>query len=783
MDDLVGRAFAHYRVLESIGSGGMGVVYKAEDTKLERNVALKFLPPQMVADPLPRERFMKEARAASALDHANICNIHAIEETEDGGMFIVMAYYGGETVKQRIERGPLPPVEAVEIAAQCAEGLARAHERGIVHRDIKPGNLIRLADGVVKILDFGVAKLAAASALPQRLVDSGEFEHEPTYGDATPRSVTGPAAVIEPDDTTLTNLVMGTPAYMSPEQTQLGKVDHRADIWSLGVTLYEMVAGRSPFQGRSIKEIILEIRHHDLEPLTAARPDAPAELERIVTKAMAKRPEERYQQIDTMLVDLRLLRQQLRAASGRAEDAPRAPSIAVMPFANLSDEAEQEYFCDGMTDEIISALTRVEGLRVVARSSVFAFKGRNVDVREVGSRLDVGAVLEGSVRKADNMLRIAVQLVDVAGGANLWSERYNRKMQDVFAIQEEIAEAIVGSQAVRRLGREGGRAPAVRRHTRNLEAYHLYLKGRFHWNKRTAEELGSAIDYFEQAIARDPVYALAYAGLADCHNVIGYYGAEAPAATFPRAKANAIKAIELDETLAEAHTSLAFATLLYDWDWSSAEQGFVRAVALDPDYSTAHHWYAEYLTFVGRMEEAVAVARTLLVLDPLSPIILTLVGWVHFYERDYDSAIEVLESVLQLDRDFVPARLWLGLSHERRGSSDVATTILQRAVEVEGDNPSLLSALGRVLAVSGDPEGAGKLLQRLRDRAAKCHVPAYHIAALHAALGETDEALRCLEEAQRQRDLWLLFLRIDPVWDALREDPGFVEMVRRVGLP
>ena len=780
MDDLVGRAFAHYRVLESLGSGGMGMVYKAEDTKLERIVALKFLPPQMVTDPSIRERFMQEARAASALDHPGICNIHAIEETEDGGMFIVMAWYDGETIKQRIEQGALAPVEAVEIAAQCAAGLACAHERGIVHRDIKPANLIRLPDGRVKILDFGVAKLAAAEALPQRLVDSGEFEGESSSWDDAPRLLSGAAGTIGPDATTLTNLVMGTPAFMSPEQTQLGTVDHRADIWSLGVTLYEMVAGRQPFDGRTMKEIIRQIRYQDPDPLTMARSDAPAELERIVSKAMAKRPEERYQQIDTMLVDLRLLRQHLRVTS---DEPSRAPAIAVMPFANLSDETEQEYFCDGMTDEIIGALTRVDGLRVVARSSVFAFKGRHVDAREVGSRLDVGAVLEGSVRKAGNMLRIAVQLVDVAGGANLWSERYNREMEDVFAIQEEIAEAIVGSQAVRQLGREHHRAPAVRRHTRNLEAYNLYLKGRYHWNKRTAEELRAAIDYFEQAIARDPAYALAYAGLADCHNVIGYYGAEAPAATFPKARVNAVKAIDLDGTLAEAHTSLAFATLLYDWDWSSAEQGFLRALTLNPDYSTAHHWYAEYLTFVGRMEEAVDHARKLLVLDPLSPIILTLVGWVHFYEREYDMAIEVLEGVLDLDRDFVPARLWLGLSHERKGSRDVATSILQRAVEVEGDNPSLLSALGRVLAVSDDTEGARQLLQRLRDRAAKRHVPAYHIAALHAALGETGEALRCLEEAQRQRDLWLLFLRIDPVWDALREDLRFGEMVRRVGLP
>jgi len=783
MEDLAGRTFSHYRVINSLGSGGMGAVYKAEDTMLERIVALKFLPPSMVASPAIRARFVREARAASALEHSNICNVHAIEETEDGRMFIVMAYYEGETVKQRIALGPLAPIEAIEIAAQCADGLARAHERGIVHRDIKPGNLIRLSDGVVKILDFGVAKLADASSLPQRFVDSGEFEDDRSLGDTSPNAVTGPDGVIDPDDPTVTNMVMGTPAFMSPEQTRLGDLDHRTDIWSVGVTLYEMITGLRPFRGRTIKEVVRQIRHSDPEPLTTARPDAPAELERIVVKALAKRPEDRYQQIDTMLVDLRLLRQQLRSTGGGGENASLAPSIAVMPFANLSDEAEQEYFCDGMTDEIISALTRVEGLRVVARSSAFTFKGRNMGARDVGNSLRVGVVLEGSVRKAGNMLRIGVQLVDVASGSNLWSETYNRELKDVFAIQADIAEVIVGSQAVRQLGHEGHRAPAVRKHTRNLEAYNLYLKGRFHWNKRTVEELHTAIGYFGQAIVRDPAYSLAFAGLADCNTVIGYYGAEAPAAAFPKAKANAIRAIELDDTLAEAHTSLAFATLLYDWDWSSAEQSFKRALALNPDYSTAHHWYAEYLTFVGRVEEAVEIARKLLVLDPLSPIIITLVGWVHFYERDYDRAIETLESVLQLDRDFIPARLWLGLSHERKGNFQVATTVLQRAVEVEGDSPGVLSALGRVLASSGQSGETRRLLQRLQDRAAQTYVPAYHIAALHATLGETGEMLRCLEEAQRQRDLWLLFLRIDPVWDGVRNDPGFVEIVRQVGLP
>jgi len=764
-DDLIGRTIGHYRVRERVGGGGMGEVYLAEDTRLERTVALKFVPEPLSRDPVAKDRFMREARAASALDHPNICTIHSIDETEDGRVFIVMAYYEGKTIKERLARGPLPIAVAVETAVQVMQGLAKAHERGIVHRDIKPANLIRTADGVTKILDFGMAKLPAAARSPA---------DEPHPGDLSD---------VEASDVTVTDGFMGTLGYMSPEQTRQERVDHRTDVWAVGVVIHEMTTGRAPFTGESAQAIVHAVRHEAPEPLTSARPDAPIELDRIVAKALAKRAEERYQHVDNMLVDLRLLRAQLEAeSSSRAPASPRrAPSIAVLPFDNLSGDQEQEFFCDGVAEEIINALTRVEGLHVVARTSSFAFKGRNIDIREVGYKLNVNAVLEGSVRKSGSMLRIAVQLISVADGYQLWSEQYDREVEDIFAVQDEIALAIVNAQAVQLMGRQG--APLIRRHTSNVEAYTLYLKGRFHWNKRTEEEIQRGIEYFELSIREDPSYALAYAGLADCFNILGYYCVLSPQETFPKARANAVKALELDDSLAEAHTSLAFATLLYDWDWSSAETGFQRALALNPDYATAHHWYAEQLALMGRTDEAIGVALRVLAFDPLSLIINTLVGWIHYYAHDFDKAATKLEEVLELEPDFIPAHLWLGLAQQQIGKLDVAMGSLQRAIDLSKGNPLMWSALGRTYAAAGKTGEVRAVLDLLEEQFDRAYVPPYHIAAIHSAVGQADEAFAWLHTARERHDHWLLFLKVDPTWDDWRSDPRLKELMRQVGLP
>jgi serine/threonine-protein kinase len=762
-DPLIGRTIAHYRIRQKLGGGGMGEVYLAEDTRLERTVALKFLPESVSRDPDAKERFMKEARAASGLDHPNICTIHSVDETEDGQVFIVMAYYEGKTLQERLERGPLPIAVIVDTARQVVEGLRKAHERGIVHRDIKPANLIRAADGVTKILDFGLAKLIAAV--------------EPVHESRA--SIQGASV----SDLTVTAAFMGTLSYMSPEQTRQEPVDHRTDIWAVGVVLYEMATGRAPFLGGSVKAILDAIRQADPPPLTSVRPDAPLELERIVNKTLQKRPADRYQHLDNMLVDLRLLRSQLDAES--ASPAPTTyrsvASIAVLPFDNLSGDPEQEFFCDGIAEEIINALTRVEGLHVVARSSSFAFKGKNVDIREIGRKLNVRAVLEGSVRKSGATLRISAQLVSVVDGYQLWSEQYDREVGDIFVVQDEIALAIVNTHAVQLMGRQG--APSPRRHTRNVAAYTQYLKGRFHWNKRTEEDMQRGIECFERSIRKDPSYALAYAGLADCFNIQGYYCALSPQETFPKAKANAVQALEIDDSLAEAHTSLAFPTLLYDWDWSSAERGFQRALALSPEYSTAHHWYSEQLALMGRMDEAIDVAKRVLALDPLSLIINTLVGWVHYYARDYDKAIAKLEEVLELEPDFIPAHLWLGLAQQQIGRIDAMVERLQKAIDLSDGSPLMWSALGRAYAAAGKSADVQAVLDLLEDQSGSAYVPPYHIAGIHAAAGRPDEAFGWLERALERRDHWVLFLKVDPTWDDLRPDPRFADLTRRIGLP
>jgi serine/threonine-protein kinase len=756
MDKRIGRTIRHYKILERLGSGGMGVVYRAEDTRLERIVALKFLPASLSRDPVAKSRFMQEARAASALDHPNICNIHSIEETEDGQIFIVMAYYEGETVKQKLERGPLPLAEAVDIALRVVEGLARAHESHIVHRDIKPANVIRTNDGGTKILDFGMAKLAAVSDIVR----------------SAPRSSSaGSAGDV---DATKTDAFMGTPVYMSPEQTRREPVDRRTDIWSVGVILYEMTTGRRPFEGKTAASVARAILRIEPEPLTASRPEAPEALREIVGKAMVKRPEQRYQHLDNMLVDLRMLHRQL-------EGPGATRSLAVLPFANLSADVEQEYFCDGMAEEIINALTHVEGLRVVPQTSSFAFKGKQADVREIGRKLNVAAVLDGSVRTSGNRLRIVAKLINATDGYQIWSESYDREMEDVFAIQEEIAQAIVNAHPLQLLGQRI--APRVRRHTQDLQAYTLYLKGRFHWSKRTEEELNRGIDYFEQAIARDPGYALAYAGVADCYNMLGFYCALPPGDSFPKAKSNAVKALELNDGLAEAHTSLAFATLLYDWDWSSAEKGFLRAIDLKPDYPTSHHWYSEYLLLMGRTDEALAAARTVLESDPLSLLINTLMGWAYYYSRDFDCAVTKLEEVLELEPQFVPAHLWLGLAQLQRSESDRAVATFQKAVEISEDSPLMFCGLGRAYAVSGKASDAEMVLDWLEVEKARSYVPSYYVAAIHAGLGRTDETFAWLDKARDRHDHWLVYLNVDPIWDGLRADPRFAELARRIGLP
>jgi len=541
---MIGRIISHYKILEKLGEGGVGVVYKGEDTKLKRTVALKFLPAELTRDPDAKKRFVHEAQAAGALDHPNICTIYEIDEAE-GHTFISMACIEGQSLKDKIESGPvgangrspLPIDEALDIAIQVAEGLQAAHEKGIIHRDIKSANIMVTEKGQAKIMDFGLAKLAGQVRL------------------------------------TKTGTTVGTVAYMSPEQARGEEVDHRTDIWSYGVVLYEMVTGQLPFKGEYDQAVVYSILNEEPEPMTGLRTGVPMELERVVNKALVKSLDSRYQNAGDILVDLRLLRKELELMASKEQPSREnpQPSIAVLPFYNLSADKEQEYFCEGMTEEIINALTHVEGLRVVARTSAFSFRGKEIDVGEIGRKLSVETLLEGSVRKAANRLRIWVQLVNVVDGYHLWSERYDREMEDVFAVQDEISLAIADKLKVKLL--RGEKTKLITHHTDDLEAYNLYLRGRYLWNKRTEGGIKKAIEHFKQAIKKDPSYALAYTGLADSYSTLTSYISILPKEVFPKGRDAALKALEIDDTLAEAHASLALIRRDYEWDWAGAREG------------------------------------------------------------------------------------------------------------------------------------------------------------------------------------------------------------------
>ncbi|MCP3959428.1 MAG: tetratricopeptide repeat protein [bacterium] len=473
-------------------------------------------------------------------------------------------------------------------------------------------------------------------------------------------------------------------------------------------------------------------------------------------------------------------------AAGRAASDDEAvpnetrPSIAVLPFADLSPQRDQEYFCHGLADELINALTKVRQLRVVARTSAFSLRNEQLDVREIGRRLQVETILEGSVRRAGDRLRITAQLVRAADGLHLWSERYDRQVGDVFAIQDEITVAITAHLEVELLA--SGRRPSRQRQTEDIEAYHLYLKGRHFWSKRSPADLEESIAYFLQAIARDPRYALAHAGLADSYNLLGYYSVLAPSEAFPRAKEAAHRALEIDDDLAEAHSSLAFANLLFDWDWPGAEREFRRTFELNPGYATAHHWFAELLALRGRHEEAIEQVKLALDLDPLSLIINTLLGWVYYYARRYEEAIAALEETLELGPGFAPAVFWLGLTHQQQGRLEDAAAVLLKAIEHSDRSPMMVAALGRLHALMGEPDAARAVLAELEDASRPDYVPAYYIAAIHAGGGDREKALDWLERSREARENWMVFLGVDPIWDALRAEPRFTALLAEVGL-
>jgi serine/threonine-protein kinase len=574
---------------------------------------------------------------------------------------------------------------------------------------------------------------------------------------------------------------MGTIAYMSPEQARGEEVDHHTDIWALGVVLYEMITGQAPFKGEYEQAVVYSILNEAPKPIAEFTTGALAKLQRIVERAIAKNLHERYQHMSEILADLSALKKELESEATRksiSEEKP-APSIAVLPFVDMSPQRDQEYFCDGISEELLDALTKVGGLQVVSRTSSFAFKGKEQDIRKIGEQLNVTTILEGSVRKAGNRLRITAQLINVADGFHLWSEKYDREMKDIFDIQEEISRAIVEALKIKLVGEPAKHL--VKRYTENLEAYNLYLKGRYFWNKRFEGGLQQAMEHFKQVIEKEPAYALAHVGLADCFIILGWFAYLAPKDAFTKAKAAVQKALEIDDRLAEAHASLGFIKFASDWDWLEAEQEFRRSIALNPNYATVHWWYAFSLVLWGRTEESLAEIKRAYELDPLSLIINTGVGLILYFAGQYDQAVGQCLKTLELDPNFGAARAYLGRALAQKSRYEEAIAEGQKALKLLG--PSFIGSwLGHTYAIAGKKDEARKLLNEMNELSKQRYVSPYQMAPIHLGIGEIDQAFALLEMAYEKRDCYLCALKVDPLFDSLRADPRFIELLKKVGL-
>ena len=782
-----GTRLGPYEIVAPIGAGGMGEVYRARDRKLDRDVAIKVLPQSLAADPKSRARFEREAKAVAALSHPNILAIHDFG-THEGVFYAVMELLEGETLRARLDAGPIPVKQALEYALQIAKGLSAAHDKGIVHRDLKPENLFVGKDGHLKILDFGLAKRDVPVA-------SGDETSAPTVSRET-----------EP------GTVMGTVGYMSPEQVRGRPATHCSDIFSFGAVLYEMLTGSRAFRGETTIETMNAILKELPPGVSGVAQGVSPALDRVVRHCLEKSPEQRFQSARDIVFALdEASTGPGEAAAARAAQLPRSrvfralpwvaaaaalvaailwlrpragiDSLAVLPFVNVGRDPNAEYLSDGITENLINSVSQIPGIKVVSRGSAFYYKGKDVSARTVGKELGVRAVLTGRIVQRGDALSIRAELVDARDDTHLWGEEYNRKLSDLLNVQEEIARDISGKLRQRLTGAEKKRL--TRRYTEDAEAYGLYLRGRYHWNKRTAEDLQKGIGYYQKAIGKDPTYALAYAGLAESYGILWNYTGLSSSETLPKAKAAALKALELDDTLPQAHAVLAITNQLFDWDFPAAEREIRRAIELDPKYPTAHHWFSLLLSDIGRHEEAIAEADRAYEMDPLSPIISNLRAAVAYNARQYDRAIEAARKTIELDKNLNISWVALGLSLEQKKMYPEAIAAFEDAVGRSDRWIQAVAALAHAYAVSNRRMEAMPLIEELKRQSERGQDSLVNIALIYAGLGQNDEAMAWLDKAYRARSAWLiqLSLKADPRWDTLRADRRFQDMLRRIGFP
>ena len=780
----------------------MGEVYRARDTRLGREVAVKVLPDQVAQDAHTLSRFEHEANAVAAVSHPNILALHDVGES-NGVRYAVTELLEGENLRALISRGPLPVRRALEIAAQVAQGLAAAHEKGIVHRDVKPENVFVTKDGHLKILDFGLAR---AGAIP-----AGRDETE----SPTVEKLTSGGAVV------------GTVAYMSPEQARGLAVDHRSDQFSLGIVLYEMLAGHRPFRDASAVETLASIIREEPEPLSKNEPPVPAPVQWIVERCLAKDPAERFESTRDLARDLATLRAHLSEGTSReperivpfrvqrafgrwapwviaaaalivavasawvvsrrrgttATPPPRRVMLAVLPVEDLNGDPGKDYFGDGLTEELIAQLggLKPERLGVIARTSAMRYKGTRKPIDEIGRELGVDYLLESSVRREGGRVRITTQLIQVHDQTHLWAQSYERDLSGVLAIQSEVSKKVADSLSIELLPSERAQLGAGR--PVNPEAYELCLKGRHHWNLRTAKDLLKATEYFRAATAADPSFALAWAGLGDSYALYPFYDVLGSGASFPQARTAAEKALALDPALVEAETTLAFVTFYYDWDWAGTDTRLKRILERRPDYAIARHWYAEYLSAMGRHDEALREIRRARVSDPLSPILRVIEGYVLYYARRYEEALSSLRDVQPLEPNYPLVYNWLANVYRAMGRYPEALAAYRRADELEGPGSNDLG-IALVLAASGKPDEARRLIAAKPDPlGAGERLGPGAMAALHLALGDKDEAMAWLERAYDDRDVGLVQAKVNPRLDALRADPRFQDLLRRMKFP